>query len=75
MSCLDGFITGHGVERVGLLPDEAVREFVGSYTARYSLLDTDNPVTMGAIVFTDYYFEHKREQTEAMNNSLPIMRR
>jgi len=73
MSCQDGFITGHGVERVGLLPDEAVREFVGTYSAKHSLLDTDHPVTMGAWDFTDYYFEHKREQTEAMNNSLPII--
>jgi len=73
MSCQDGFITGHGVERVGLLPDEAVREFLGTYTARYSLLDIDNPITMGAWDFTDYYFEHKREQTEAMNNSLPVI--
>ncbi|HUV93267.1 MAG TPA: pyruvate ferredoxin oxidoreductase [Anaerolineae bacterium] len=73
MSCQDGFITGHGVERVGLLPDEAVRDFVGTYEARYSLLDTDHPVTMGAWDYTDYYFEHKREQTEAMNRSLPII--
>jgi len=73
MSCLDGFITGHGVERVGMLPDDAVREFVGTYSAKHSLLDTDNPVTMGAWDYTDYYFEHKREQTEAMNNSLPII--
>jgi len=74
MSCQDGFITGHGVERVGILPDEAVREFVGQYKAKYSLLDVDNPVTMGAWDFTDYYFEHKRQQTEAMNNAMPIVR-
>jgi len=74
MSCQDGFITGHGVERVGLLPDEAVKEFVGEYKARYSLLDVDHPVTMGAWDFTDYYFEHKRQQTEAINNAMPIVK-
>ncbi|MCD6519334.1 MAG: pyruvate ferredoxin oxidoreductase [Anaerolineae bacterium] len=74
MSCQDGFITGHGVERVGILPDEAVQEFVGTYHPKYSLLDTDHPVTMGAWDFTDYYFEHKRQQTEAMNNALPIVK-
>jgi pyruvate ferredoxin oxidoreductase alpha subunit len=73
MSCQDGFITGHGVERVGILPDEAAREFVGEYNPKYALLNTDVPVTMGAWDFTDYYFEHKRQQTEAMNNSLPIV--
>ncbi|OGO06942.1 MAG: pyruvate ferredoxin oxidoreductase [Chloroflexi bacterium RBG_13_56_8] len=73
MSCQDGFITGHGVERVGLLPDDAVKAFVGTYTPEYALLDTDNPITMGAWDFTDYYFEHKRQQTEAMNGALPII--
>jgi pyruvate ferredoxin oxidoreductase alpha subunit len=66
MSCQDGFITGHGVERVGLLPDEAVREFVGSYEPELTLLDTDRPATFGAWDFTDSYFEHKREQSEAL---------
>jgi pyruvate ferredoxin oxidoreductase alpha subunit len=73
MSCQDGFITGHGVERVGILPDEAVREFVGQYKPKHYLLNTDEPVTMGAWDYTDYYFEHKRQQTEAMNNAMPIV--
>lgn len=73
MSCQDGFITGHGVERVGLLPDEVIKEFVGSYNPKLTLLDVDNPVTMGAWDFTDYYFEHKRQQSEAMNNAMPII--
>ena len=73
MSCQDGFITGHGVERVGILPDDAVSEFVGTYSPKHYLLDTDNPVTMGAWDFTDYYFEHKRQQSEALNNAMPIV--
>ena len=73
MSCQDGFITGHGVERVGILPDDAVKQFVGEYKPKHALLNTDEPVTMGAWDFTDYYFEHKRQQTEAINNSLPII--
>jgi pyruvate ferredoxin oxidoreductase alpha subunit len=73
MSCQDGFITGHGVERVGLLPDDAVKEFVGSYSPKHALLDTDHPVTMGAWDFTDYYFEHKRQQSEVLSNCLPVV--
>ena len=73
MSCQDGFITGHGVERVGILPDDAVSEFVGTDSPKHYLLDTDNPVTMGAWDFTDYYFEHKRQQSEALNNAMPIV--
>ncbi|MHB9034403.1 MAG: pyruvate ferredoxin oxidoreductase [Anaerolineae bacterium] len=73
MSCQDGFITGHGVERVGILPDEDVKKFVGVYAPKYALLNTDEPVTFGAWDFTDYYFEHKRQQSEVINNSLPII--
>ena len=73
MSCQDGFITGHGVERVGILPDEAVSEFVGNYDPDVYLLDVENPKTMGAWDFTDYYFEHKRQQTEALNNAMEII--
>jgi pyruvate ferredoxin oxidoreductase alpha subunit len=73
MSCQDGFITGHGVGRVGILPDEAVAEFVGTYQARTSLLDVENPVTMGAWDFTDYYFEHKRQQLDAMERARSLI--
>jgi pyruvate ferredoxin oxidoreductase alpha subunit len=73
MSCQDGFITGHGVERVGILPDDAVREFVGSYRPDTYLLDTDHPASMGAFDFTDYYFEHKRQQIDALERAMPII--
>lgn len=68
MVCMDGFITSHCVEGVELLPDTAVKKFIGSYKASYPLLDTKNPVTVGPLDFYDYYFEHKRQQSEAMNN-------
>lgn len=73
MSCQDGFITGHGVERVGILPDEAVSAFVGPYKAPMSLLDIQHPISVGAWDYTDYYFEHKRQQLEATVNSMPII--
>jgi pyruvate ferredoxin oxidoreductase alpha subunit len=73
MSCQDGFITGHGVERVGILPDEVVKEFVGTYLPEHYLLDTDHPVTIGAWDYTDYYFEHKRQQSEAINGAMPVI--
>lgn len=73
MSMLDGFITGHGIERVDQLPDEAVKSFIGTYEPRYSMLDVDDPLTMGAWDMYDYYFEHKRQQTEALSQALPII--
>lgn len=64
----DGFILSHGVEPVEVLPDEVVKKFVGNYKPIYPLLDTDHPVTYGALDLYDYYFEHKRQQIEAMKN-------
>jgi pyruvate ferredoxin oxidoreductase alpha subunit len=65
---MDGFILSHGVEPVELLPDEVVKEFVGEPKMIYPLLDTEHPVTYGPLDLYDYYFEHKRQQVEAMEN-------
>ncbi|MBC7224969.1 MAG: pyruvate ferredoxin oxidoreductase [Anaerolineae bacterium] len=62
----DGFITSHGMERVELLDDQEVRDFIGEYKPQYSLLDVDHPITVGPLDFYDYYFEHKRQQVAAM---------
>jgi pyruvate ferredoxin oxidoreductase alpha subunit len=73
MSMQDGFITGHGVERVEILPDAEVKRFVGPFQPTLSILDIDHPLTMGAWDFYDYYFEHKRQQTDAMSRVLPVI--
>ncbi len=62
----DGFITSHSLERVNTNEDSKVRDFIGIYEAENSLLDVDNPVTYGPLDLFDYYFEHKRQQSEAM---------
>jgi pyruvate ferredoxin oxidoreductase alpha subunit len=69
----DGFITGHGVERVEVLEDSQARQFIGTYTRKYSLLDIDAPKTFGAWDMYDYYFEHKRQQTEAMSKTMKVI--
>ncbi|MFP4135495.1 MAG: pyruvate ferredoxin oxidoreductase [Candidatus Acetothermia bacterium] len=68
MVTLDGFTLTHTAQVAELLPDEAVKDFVGEYDARYPLLDTDNPTTQGPFDMPDYYFEHKLQQVEAMEN-------
>lgn len=73
MCCLDGFVLSHTLAPVEILPDEAVREWVGQYTPRYSMLDVDHPVTYGAADFTDYYIEHKRPQWEAMGKARDVI--
>jgi len=73
MSMQDGFITGHGVERVEILPDEEATRFVGPFVPGDSILDIDHPLTMGAWDFYDYYFEHKRQQSDAISKAFPII--
>lgn len=73
MVCQDGFITSHAVEGLELFDPKKVKDFVGEYKIEHSLLDVDNPVTYGPLDLQDYYFEHKRQQSEAMRGALEII--
>lgn len=72
MHGLAGFVLGHTVGRVEILPDEVVKEFVGTYKPTHSLLDVDHPATFGAYDHHDYFVEHKRQQWEGMNNAAKV---
>ncbi|MCH7594026.1 MAG: hypothetical protein IIB27_05920, partial [Chloroflexi bacterium] len=63
---IDGFMVTHAVERVDVLPDEVIREFVGEYEPETSLLAPGSTATYGALDFRDYYFEHRRQQEAAL---------
>jgi len=69
MVCFDGFITSHAVERIELLEDKVVKDWVGERKTKYSLLDLENPLTYGPLDLQDYYFEHKRQEAEAMKSA------
>jgi len=71
---MDGFVISHSIDRVRLLPDKAVEEFVGEPKVMYSLLDVDNPVTHGAVAMTDSYMEFKRQQRDAMEKAYKVIR-
>lgn len=66
MSIMDGFHTSHTTERVEILDDEVVAEFVGERVAEKSLTDFENPVSFGTLALQDIYFEFKIQQQEAM---------
>ncbi|KXS45819.1 MAG: pyruvate ferredoxin oxidoreductase, alpha subunit [Candidatus Frackibacter sp. T328-2] len=70
---MDGFIISHAVESLELLADEDVKEFIGEYTAEHTLLDTENPIAVGPLDLQDYYFEHKVQQAEAMENAQKVV--
>jgi len=73
MVCLDGFIISHTMEGLEVLGPEAVREFVGEYDPPLSLLDTANPVTVGPLHLSDYYFECRRQLIEGMENARRVI--
>src|SRR5690554_543113 len=73
MVTTDGFIISHGLEVVDLIQDEQVQVFVGPYVRDYSLLDVENPITIGALDFTDFYFEHRRQIADAMEQAKKVL--
>ncbi|MFH0870599.1 MAG: pyruvate ferredoxin oxidoreductase [archaeon] len=72
--CQDGFITSHSVETVDILDDETAKNFVGEHKPIDPLLDVDHPVTCGPLDLFDYYFEHKKQQMDAMDKSAEVIR-
>jgi pyruvate ferredoxin oxidoreductase alpha subunit len=66
MVCQDGFVTSHEVMRVEVQEDAEIGKFIREFKPEHPLLDTEHPITYGAIDMFDYYFEHKRQQVEAL---------
>ena len=70
MDCYDGFITSHAVENIELLDDEEVKNFVGKYEPKSYLLNDKSPIAVGPLDLPPHYFEHKRQQAEAMKDAI-----
>ncbi len=72
----DGFIISHTAESMHILEDDDAWKFIGpkDLTNGYSLLDMDNPITVGPLDLTDYYFEHKVSQMEAIDKSPKVIK-
>jgi len=62
---IDGFILSHALERVEVYDSKDVEKFLSVRNATVKL-DPDNPFTVGALCFTDYFFETKRQHEEAL---------
>ena len=73
MICQDGFITSHAVENINLLEDKEVKDFVGEYEPENYLLNPECPMAVGPYSVTNYYFEAKRAQAEALKNSKQVV--
>lgn len=73
MVCQDGFTITHTAEPIELLDDQDIREFIGDYEIPYPLLNLQRPTTQGPFDMHDYYFEHKRQQQDAMEHSPEVL--
>src|SRR5438552_2416787 len=70
--CQDGFTITHSAEPVFLLEDAAVEGFVGDYRIPYPLLDVTRATSQGPFAMPDYYFELRRQQTQAIVDALGV---
>lgn len=66
MICCDGFTISHSIEQMEMLEDDEARDFVGTYNPPRTILDTDRPYTLGALVLPDSFMELKWQHHEAM---------
>ncbi len=75
---LDGFTISHTLQRVEMFEDLKALDFVGRRElAKVRIfdklvdyaLDPENPLSLGPLSLPDYYFEHKRQQEEAIYRS------
>jgi pyruvate ferredoxin oxidoreductase alpha subunit len=69
----DGFMTSHTAQNVIPLSDEIAGNFVGEFLAVDSLLNFDKPVTHGVQTESDWHFEHKAKQNDAMMKSVKVI--
>ena len=74
MVTFDGFIISHTAEVLEGLEDAEVKNWVGEYEPKYSLLNTDDPMTFGPLDLQDYYFEHKRQEVQGMWNAPAVIK-
>ena len=72
MICQDGFITSHAVENIELLEDKEVKNFVGEYNPESYLLNSKQPMSVGAYATVTFVMEAKRAQLEALKNAKQV---
>jgi len=64
----DGFVTSHLLEKLEIIPDDEVKDFIGEYKCPYSLLSEEENLTLGPLMLPDHLFEAKVAQAKATEN-------
>jgi 2-oxoisovalerate ferredoxin oxidoreductase alpha subunit len=68
----DGFVLSHTVSPYDYLEPEEVDKFLGPYTPPHWVMDPENPVSHGNIVFPEYYAEFRNMMHEGTKNAIPV---
>jgi pyruvate ferredoxin oxidoreductase alpha subunit len=73
MACLDGFVISHTYENVSYIDQKAVRKFLPPYKPEVTL-NPSKPVSMGTLATPDYFMRFRKDQHEAVQASLDIIK-
>jgi len=73
MVCLDGFTLSHTLERVELIDDQDALSYLPKKLCYPFPINPERPATYGPLALTDFYFEFKVQQAEAMRQALSVI--
>ena len=74
MVCLDGFTLSHVYEPVDIPIQTKVRTYLPKFKPLH-VLDPKKPITMGPVGFPNSFMDFKRQQQDAMEASIPVIKR
>lgn len=73
MVCVDGFTLSHLWEPVITIEQKEINSFLPEFKPVYKL-DPQNPVTLGALAYPNTYTNFKKQQQDAMIDSIKIIK-
>jgi len=73
MVCMDGYVLSHTYEPVKLLSPEMINRFLPPYKPKVSL-NPAKPVTMGPVGDPKYYMVFKKQQQDALEKALEVIK-
>lgn len=74
MVCIDGFSLSHVWEPVSVPAQREVNRYLPKFTPAFTL-DPKKPLTMGPVGFPDSFIEFKRQQQDAMEEAIPVIKK
>lgn len=70
----DGFFTSHQKSKVSIFENDSdVQEFIGKYNSEYTVLDPDNPITIGSYMNEPDLLNNKYQLYLAMNEAREVI--